>query len=341
MDDNNTHEILELSSTKVDYTVFNVNWIPSAPRLIVCGSSLAGEGLIRIYNVTGKGLLESNSTSQPKAVRCGTFNASSLEERSFCTGDFVGNISVWDIEELDQPISKITGHSGLINCIDGCLEEKELLTTGSRDGTVKMWDRRIMQKSIVTMEGNEKKDCWSVSASSNGKYIASGFNNGDVRIFDITAGKVFWETTLPRGVTSLHFTTGDKLDKLTASIVGGTVSIWDLQTRHRSQGYTRTDIQLDKTTIWDAKCAPQKDSLILAPLGSGAIDLIRYVDPGHRVMIGSDGRNVGTPGKFLKVATKQLTDKPVTSIDWSKDKAGLVIASSFDQHLRVLLITGT
>ena len=48
------HQILEHSSTSVDYTLFDVKWIPSSPRLVTCGSSLAGEGHLRVYSLSGQ-----------------------------------------------------------------------------------------------------------------------------------------------------------------------------------------------------------------------------------------------------------------------------------------------
>ena len=47
-------QILEHSSTPVDYTLFDVSWVPSSPRLAVCGSSLAGEGIVRVYSLAGQ-----------------------------------------------------------------------------------------------------------------------------------------------------------------------------------------------------------------------------------------------------------------------------------------------
>ena len=216
------------------------------------------------------------------------------------------------------------------------------MVTGSRDGLLKMWDRRNMKRSTTTMEGDERRDCWAVSSLESGEFVAAGYSNGDIRVFDIKAGKVYWETSLPMGVTSLQFTgsKGEKLDMLVASTLGGGVAAWDMQTMHKVQGFTRTDHKLEKSTVWTALSGPQDPGLVLATLGSGAVQLLRFLQPGHRVMIGVDGANVGTPGDFVQLCSKQVTDKPVTSSDWSRDKAGLVVTSSFDQNIRVLIVTG-
>ena len=46
--------LLEHSCTGVDYTLFHGSWVPSSPRFVVCGSTLSGEGVIRVYSLSGK-----------------------------------------------------------------------------------------------------------------------------------------------------------------------------------------------------------------------------------------------------------------------------------------------
>ena len=48
------HQLLEHSCTSVDYTLFHGSWVPSSPRFVVCGSSMSGEGVIRVYSLSGK-----------------------------------------------------------------------------------------------------------------------------------------------------------------------------------------------------------------------------------------------------------------------------------------------
>jgi len=335
-------QVLEHSATMVDYTVFDVNWVPSSPRLAVCGSTLAGEGVLKVYSLASQGLSEVGGVTRSKALRCGTFRSSLLEDRLYCTGDFGGNIAVWDLEEIDKPLEEVVGHTDMINCIAGCQSGGGMLVTGARDGLVKVWDRRNMSSCSVTIEGDERKDCWAVDTLETGDMVAAGYSNGDIRVFDVRACKVFWETSLPHGVTSLKFSGSnfEKLDRLLAGSLGGGVADWDLQTRHKVHGFSRSDVRLEKTTVWQVTGAPQNTGLILASFGSGAVQLVRFREPGHRVMIGSDGSNVGTPGEFVKGVSKQLTDKPVTCFDWSADKAGLVVTSSFDQNIRIIIVTG-
>ena len=47
-------QILEHSVTETDYTLFHVNWVPSSPRFVTCGSSLTGEGTLKVYSLASK-----------------------------------------------------------------------------------------------------------------------------------------------------------------------------------------------------------------------------------------------------------------------------------------------
>lgn len=75
-----------------------------------------------------------SSYKRPKAVRCGSFESSSLEDRSYVTGDFSGNLATWDLEE-ECPVEEVAGaHSQMINCVTGT--ESGRVVTGGRDGEV-------------------------------------------------------------------------------------------------------------------------------------------------------------------------------------------------------------
>ena len=82
-----------------------------------------------------------------------------------------------DLENSEIPIYSIKGHSEIINSIDGCGGlgiggGAPELVTGSRDGSVKVWDTRQKDAAVATMEpaeGETRRDCWTVAF---GIYIA-------------------------------------------------------------------------------------------------------------------------------------------------------------------------
>ena len=74
-----------------------------------------------------------------KALKCGTFGATSLQQRHLATGDFDGKMQLWNLESPELPVYSVKGHKEIINCIDGVGgvgigEGAPEIVTGSRDG---------------------------------------------------------------------------------------------------------------------------------------------------------------------------------------------------------------
>jgi len=76
-----------------------------------------------------------------------------------------------DLENSEIPVYSVKGHSEIINSIDGCGGlgiggGAPELVTGSRDGSVKVWDTRQKDAAVATMEpaeGETRRDCWTVA----------------------------------------------------------------------------------------------------------------------------------------------------------------------------------
>ena len=76
-------------------------------------------------------------------------------------------------------------------------------------GCVKVWD--IRQKDPVVeispSEGEHKRDCWTVafgnSFNDESRSVCAGYDNGDLKMFDLRTLSLQWETHLPNGVCSL------------------------------------------------------------------------------------------------------------------------------------------
>jgi WD40 repeat protein len=134
-----------------------------------------------------------------------------------------------DLEKIDQPIYSVKGHKEIINAIDGVGglgigEGAPEIATASRDGRsifflcsnvfnlsrlgrVHIWDTRQAGAAVASMEpaeGETKRDCWAVcfgnAYHSNERVVCAGYDNGDVKLFDLRSMSIRWETNIKNGV---------------------------------------------------------------------------------------------------------------------------------------------
>ena len=61
--------------------------------------------------------------------------------------------------------------------------------------------------------------------------------------------------------------------------------------------------------------------------------------PAKRVAQDADGVDMGVSGSVNLLQNVTLSTQPISGFDWSPDKMGLCVATSFDQTLRVIIVT--
>ena len=71
-----------------------------------------------------------------------------------------------------------------------------------------MWDPRQSGAPVAHMvpaEGEGKRDCWSVgwghSHNDLDRCVCAGYDNGDVKMFDLRTMSLLWETNMKNGVS--------------------------------------------------------------------------------------------------------------------------------------------
>jgi len=68
--------------------------------------------------------------------------------------------------------------------------------------------------------------------------IAAGYDNGDVKLFDLKQNSLIWDTNLRNGVCGLEFDRKDiKMNKLSVTTLEGKVHVYDMRTFHVEHGY--------------------------------------------------------------------------------------------------------
>ena len=137
----------------------------------------------------------------PFGLKCATFGASGIEDRHVALGDYGGVLSICDLNRPEVPLFSAQAHSSIINSIDGIgglqvgFGAPEIVT-GGRDGCVRVWDPRSATPvlSLEPEAGQTARDCWTVafgnSFSDDERVICAGYDNGDVKMFDMRTNSV-------------------------------------------------------------------------------------------------------------------------------------------------------
>ena len=78
----------------LNYSVFDVKWIPCSAKFVVLGSKPKGTGIIEVYELNEEKADLFKEFEKPSSFRCGTFGASSIRDSNIAVGDFTGRMSV-------------------------------------------------------------------------------------------------------------------------------------------------------------------------------------------------------------------------------------------------------
>ena len=225
---------------------------------------------------------------KPSAFKCGTFGASLLHDRHLATGDYSGAISVWDLERTDRAVwSAPKAHSKLINCLDGCGGlgvgggAPELVSC-SRDGCVRVWDTRV-KDAVLALEPEDSetaRDCWTVafgnSFSDEERALCAGYDNGDLKLFDMRTSTLRWESNCGNGVVSVEFDRKDvAMNKLVATTLESRFRVYDVRTQHPEDGFAFLEEKAHKSTIWRSRHLPQNRDVFATTGGNGGLNLYK------------------------------------------------------------------
>lgn len=337
----------------LDYTIHDVKWIPSSAKFVVIGGKSNGSGVIETYRLSSNAVEKIGEFGKKEHFKCCTFEASNLCDRHLATGDFCGRLQVWDLENNLVPVYITTKHKGIINCIDGvggvnnAASGAPEIVTGSKDGTVMVWDVRQKDSPVakfVPLEDSTARDCWSVAFGNahtpDERMIAAGYDNGDIKLFDLRTMSMMWTKCVKNGVVSIQFDRKDiPMNKLVATSLESKIYCFDVRTQHPTRGFAQVTETAHNSTVWQVRHLPQNRELFMTTGGGGTLCLWKYVYPDKRVDKDGDGVPLGVAGDLQLVQTSTLSSQPVTSFDWCKDKIGLAVCSAFDQTVRVLICT--
>ena len=344
-------QVIEHQHQSLNFTPYETKWVPCSARFVCCGISPKAKGVLQIYELKGGKMEVVAEKTHGCGLKCGTFGASSLGERSLATGDYQGGLHVFDLERLDAPTFAVpAAHKAIINGIDGVGGlgiggGAPELVTGSRDGCVRVWDPRVREPvvSLEPVEGQPVRDCWCAAFGNSvgdERVVAAGYDNGDVKLFDLRTNAMRWETNASNGVTCVEFDRKDiEMNKLCVTTLESRFRVFDLRTQHAEDGFAHCTEKAHKATVWLARHLPQNRDVFMTGGGNGGFNLYSYHYPKKRTSTHKDNTPVGVPGTVELLNSRVISTQPIVSFDWSPDKEGLAVLSCLDQTLRVYICT--
>ena len=336
MSDNNNSLFLKIKlllTKNLNYIPFDIHWLPYSTKLVSIGESFDSKGILQIYNLNlGKLSIESEYI-QNYPSKCCTFGISSFSSRDLALGDFDGNLSVIDLEkgEFNYEIKK--AHKGIIQSIDGLGIKNNQgppeIVTGGKDGLVKLWDLRSDKPCILLEPKDIKKnfpECWTVRFCDCGfnKKVGIGYDNGDIKIYDLRMDKIFFGEILKKGVCNIEF---DKknipINKMIVTTLDSKFYLYDFTNYFQNQKKLYDEVN---TTIWGAKFLPQKRDMFVSLGGDGNLNLYKY-DKKDFLNNSNDKLNM--------LSSNYICSRPIIGFDWHLIKNGLACLVSLDNSIKI------
>ncbi|OEH80377.1 wd g-beta repeat-containing protein [Cyclospora cayetanensis] len=315
MDTKDAPQIINHSSASVTYTPHAACWIPQSICCFAGGEAPKRTGELEAYRLNEGQLKKQENKSTETGIKC------MAVAHSPAGGNFVLSVAA-------HPSSP-------------------LAVTGGREGTVKVWDLRMKQPvvSLEPVEGEEAAECWAVcwGGCTGGPegVIGCGYDNGDVKLFDVRAMKLISERNLDYGVCGLAMDRRDiKLNKLLVAALEGRLFTADLRTQHPEEGFAFQEQKLSSGTVWGVHPLPQNREIAATCTGGGTVSILLYSYPDQRSIADPQtGLMRGVVGSQQILNDAEVSTQPVVAWDWHPQKIGLAISASLDQQIRLTVVT--
>ncbi len=131
---------------------------------------------------------------------------------------------------------------------------------GMADNTVKVFDAKTRQTIKVYL--GHRFPVRAVAWSPNGKWIASGAENAEIRVWDVATGSAFVLTGHQRAIQHLAFDSASS--RLVSTSEDDTVRVWDLKGRK-----VALTIRGAGVNVYGARFTRDGSRLVVATLGKG------------------------------------------------------------------------
>lgn len=87
--------------------------------------------------------------------------------------------------------------------------------------------------------------------------ISAGYDNGDVKIFDLRKNELIMDENIKNGVCGIEFDRKDiKMNKMVVSTLEGKIHLYDMRTCHPVKGFSSLNIKSGDSTMWGTRHLP-------------------------------------------------------------------------------------
>ncbi len=182
--------------------------------------------------------------------------AFSPDGRSLASGDFNGDIRLWDAH-THQLQSILSGHSNWVQAVTFS-PDGQTLASGSFDCTVRLWD--VSTGACLNTFADHTQGVYTVAFSPDGKILASGSDDCTLRLWDLNSGAClnslqYADGIKPDDVKSIAFSPDGRT--LASSGSASTIQLWRIE----NGNYERT-LTGHQGWVWSVVYSP--DGNILA-----------------------------------------------------------------------------
>ncbi|XP_063729059.1 glutamate-rich WD repeat-containing protein 1-like isoform X2 [Symsagittifera roscoffensis] len=219
-------------------------------------ASWSSKAVVSLYNVTAslKRLDASSSsyeTDPQTPVKVYTAHStegygldwSPVSTNQIASGDCSGNLHVWELADEGSRVSnvcKFSGSRGSVEDIQWSPAESTVLSTCGTDSAVRIWDKRTLTKSMLSVDRAHSSDVNVIGWNPQGDpFIVSGGDDCQLKVWDLRqiskSGNSSGCSPVPvaqfgfhKGpITSVKWNPNEST-QFAASSDDNTVSIWDL-----------------------------------------------------------------------------------------------------------------
>ena len=153
-----------LSSAPVVFSPLKGLWVPHSDRLVVVGAYPDGKGAFSVRKVDQDLRIQPlRDVEKASGFRCAAMGVQPSVLRQVVTGQYNGQVSLWDLDHLQSPVWS-GKHSQLVNsvhCGDSKSSTRPEILSSCRDGTVNLWDTRVADRPVMLLRSSSRSsDCW-------------------------------------------------------------------------------------------------------------------------------------------------------------------------------------